>query len=861
MPKITTEKANFTAGELSPRLYGRTDLGRYDNGAQIIENFFVQPHGGVTRRPGTRFVREVKASANEARLIPFQFNVEQAYVLEFGNNYFRIYKDGGVVISGGNPVEVTTTYTSAQLSQLKFAQTADLMYLVHPDHVPRKITRTSHTAWTISDVDLVRGAMGDTNRTTTTLTANGRSGSVTVTASANLFVSTDVGRLIKLHKGFAKITAFSSATSVTAAVQELADGRSELMPSYSASTISFHEGDPDSTGLEHNDRIEDSAGNFIVQGFERGMRITTSSTSSNNKSAMLIVDVTDTVITLAPGVDLAAESAGSSKTINGDLIADNDFQLGAFSTTTGFPTAIAFYEQRLVFAGTATQPQTIFFSQGGDFENFERGVDGDDGLVYTIGSNEVNVIRYLASGRQLIVGTSGGEFAVRASGFDEPINPTNTQIKQQTTYGSANIQPLQVGNATLFLQRAKRKMREFVFSNESDSYVAPDMTILAEHVTEGGIKEFAYQQEPDSIAWCVREDGILACMTYRREEQVVAWHRHIIGGRFGECTVTVSDYANIAVGSTITLTKSDGTTVTFTSEAAGGSDPASSLGFRPNTNNNTTADNIFTAINAHSDFTVANPSAAVVTITETNHLSSGFLTCVTSDPTRLASTNEAEAVVESVAIIPGDLDEDQVWFIVKRTVDGSTKRYVEYISGFDFGTDIEDAFFVDSGLTYSGSAATSISGLTHLEGQTVSILANGSTHPDKTVASGAITLDRSVTKAHIGLPFTSKVETLRVDQGSASGSSQGKTKRISEVTVRLYRSVGLEVGTSSSELDRIPFRSSAAAMDAAVPLFSGDKTIEFRGGFDDDATIVAQQSQPLPTTLLAIYPTVSVFDK
>ena len=330
MPKITTEKANFTAGELSPRLYGRTDLGRYDNGAQIIENFFVQPHGGVTRRPGTRFVREVKASANEARLIPFQFNVEQAYVLEFGNNYFRIYKDGGVVISGGNPVEVTTTYTSAQLSQLKFAQTADLMYLVHPDHVPRKITRTSHTAWTISDVDLVRGAMGDTNRTTTTLTANGRSGSVTVTASANLFVSTDVGRLIKLHKGFAKITAFSSATSVTAAVQELADGRSELMPSYSASTISFHEGDPDSTGLEHNDRIEDSAGNFIVQGFESGMRITTSSTSSNNKSAMLIVDVTDTVITLAPGVDLAAESAGSSKTINGDLIADNDFQLGAF---------------------------------------------------------------------------------------------------------------------------------------------------------------------------------------------------------------------------------------------------------------------------------------------------------------------------------------------------------------------------------------------------------------------------------------------------------------------------------------------------------------------------------------------------
>lgn len=751
MPKITTAKQNFTAGELSPRLFGRTDLGRYDNGAQIIQNFIVQPHGGLTRRPGTRFVREVKTSANKTRLIPFQFNVEQAYILEFGNNYFRIFKDGGVVVSSGSPVEVTTPYATADLPGLKFAQSADIMYLVHPDYAPRKITRTSHTAWTIDTVDLKRGAMGDTNLTSTTLTASARTGTVTITASANTFVSTDVGRLVKLHDGFAKISSYTSATSVDATVEALADGRSELMPSYTSTTISFHEGDPDATGLEHNDRIEDSDGDFIVQGFKAGMKITSSGTVSNNRSGMLIVDVTDTVITLAPGIDVAAESAGSSFTLNGDLIADNAWQLGAFSDTTGWPRAVAFYEQRLVFGGTATQPQTIFFSQGGDFENFERGTDADDGLVYTIGSNEVNVIRYLASGKNLIVGTSGGEFVVRASGFDEPLNPTNTQIKQQTTYGSADIQPMQVGNATLFLQRAKRKMRELVFSNESDSYVAPDMTILAEHITEGGIDEFAYQQEPDSVAWCVRSDGVLACMTYRREEQVVAWQRHIVGG--------------------------------------------------------------------------------------------------------------TDAVVESVAVIPGDLDEDQVYVIVKRTINGATKRYVEYLSGFDFGTDITDAFFVDSGLTYNGSPATIISGLDHLEGETVQILADGSTHPDKTVSSGQITLDRSASKVHVGLGFTSKVETLRIDAGSASGSAQGKTKRISEVTVRLYRSVGLKVGTSTSELDTIPFRSSAAGMGQAVPLFTGDKTIEFRGGFDDDATIVVQQDQPLPTSLLAIFPTVSVFDK
>ena len=755
MAKITAAKQNFTSGEITPRLSGRTDLGRYDNAAQTIENFLVQPHGGLGRRPGTQFIREVKTSSAKTRLIPFQFNVEQAYILEFGNTYFRVYKDGGIVVSSGSPVEFTTPYTTAQLDEIKFAQTADVMYISHPSHAPRKLTRTSHTAWTINEVVLQRGAMLDQNLTTTTLTANGRTGSVTITASASLFASTDVGRLVKLHKGFAKITAFTNATTVTATVQELEDGRSELMPSYAASTLSFHEGDPSTTGLEHNDRIEDSAGNFITQGFENGMKITISGTSSNNGSGKLIVDVTDTVITLAPGIDLAAESAGSSFTLNGDLIADSNFSLGAFSDTTGFPAAVAFYEQRLVFAGTSSQPQTIFFSQSGDFENFERGTNDDDGLVYTIGSNEVNVIRYLASGRQLIVGTSGGEFIVRASGFDEPLKPNNTQIKQQTTYGSSNIQPMQVGNATLFLQRAKRKLRELVFSNESDSYVAPDMTILAEHITEGGITAFAYQQEPDSVAWTVRTDGVLSCMTYRREEQVVAWHRHIIGGVFGSGT----------------------------------------------------------------------------------------------------------AVVESIAVIPGDLDEDEVYLVVKRTIGGATKRYVERMSGFDFGSDITDAFFVDSGLTYSGSAATTISGLDHLEGQTVSVLADGSLHPNVTVSSGAVTLQRSVTKAHIGLPFTSKVETLRIDGGSALGSSQGKIKRISEVTIRLFRSVGLKVGTSSSELDIVPFRDSGDAMSTAIPLFTGDKTVEFRGGYDDDATIVIQQDQPLPMTILAIFPTVSVFDK
>ena len=823
MPKVSKAFANFTSGEITPKLHGRTDINRYDNGAETVENFLVSSHGGLSRRPGTRFISEVKSSSDAVRLIPFEFNVEQAYVLEFGPTYFRVYKDGGQVVSGGSAVEVTTTYTADDLSTLKFAQVADVMYVASPNRILRKITRTSHTAWTIADVDLQRGPMLDRNVTTTTLTSNGASGNVTITASADLFASTDVGRLIKIQDGFVKITGFTNATTVAATVQQLEDGRSEIQPSYAASTISFHEGDPDSTGLEHNDRIEDTAGGFVAQGFKVGQTITIAGTSSNNTTAgHLLVSVTDTVLLLAPGADLAAESAGSSFTIAGKLVAVTDWALGAFSSTTGFPRAVTFYEQRMVLAATDDQPQTLFFSQSGDFENFEAGAEADDGMVYTIGSNEVNVIRFLASARNMICGTSGGEFVVRA-GADEAITPTNIQIKQQTKHGAADQSHAQVGNTVLFVQRAKRKLRELRFNFDVDGYIAPDLALISEHITEGGITEMTYQQEPDSIVWCVRADGQLVCMTYKREEEVIGWSRQIIGGSFGT----------------------------------------------------------------------------------------------------------GNAVVERVVSIPGDLDEDDVYMVVKRTINGSTKRYIEYIENFDFGTDINDAIFVDSSLTYTGvtstlagaeaadqttitlsdassftssgaikigteiitytgkssndltgctrgvvgaaaahasgatvtQAANSLSGLSHLEGQTVGILGDGAVHPDKTVSSGAVSLDRYVLKAHVGLNYNSTLTTLRVDAGSAQGTSQGKIKRINELTVRLFRSVGLKVGRDSSNLDIVPFRSSADEMDAPIDLFTGDKEIELNGNYDTDGQVTIRQDQPLPMTVLAVYATLSTFDQ
>jgi hypothetical protein len=220
-------------------------------------------------------------------------------------------------------------------------------------------------------------------------------------------------------------------------------------------------------------------------------------------------------------------------------------------------------------------------------------------------------------------------------------------------------------------------------------------------------------------------------------------------------------------------------------------------------------------------------------------------------------------VVESVAAIPSaDGTRDELWMIVSRTIDGATKRYVEYMTKlFEEGDDQEDAFFVDCGATYDGVAATTITGLDHLEGETVKVLADGATHPDRTVASGSITLQRSASKVHVGLGYQRRGQTLRVEAGAADGTAQGKTKRIHRVTFRLHNTLGLKYGPSFDKLSPLIDRSTADALGQAVPLFSGDRSATFEGGYDTDAYICWQQDDPLPSTILAVMPQLHTQDR
>ena len=556
MARISHIQTDFLSGELSQLLRGGVDTERYANALSQCENFIIKPHGGVERRGGTHYVAEVKTSANVTRLIRFEFNRSQSYVLELGNQYMRFFTQNGQVISSGNPYEIATPWTTAQLDEIQVAQSADTMYLVHPDVSPRKLVRTNNTSWALTE------------------------------------------------------------------------------PTFTAPK---------------------------------------------------------------------------------------------WNATDKYPRAITFHQQRLWFGGTTAKPQSIFGSKTDDFEDFTVGTNDADALEYAIASYKVNQVQWMSSTEVLLVGTAGGEFKV--SGGNAALTPSNVQVTRQTSYGGKNVQPRHVGYQTLFVQATGTSVRSYEYAWNQDVYESEDLTFLAEHIGKKGIKDMAYQLVPDSILWVVCNDGTLAGLTYDKGRKIVGWHQHTTDGTF-----------------------------------------------------------------------------------------------------------------ESVAVVP-QATVDQVWVIVRRTVNSVTKRYVEYI---------DPNLHVDSALTYSGSAVTTLSGLTHLEGKTVSILGDDAVYPNTAVSSGAISVATSFVKADVGLKFTSTLQTLPVEGGNASGSAQGVRKRFNEIYVRLHESFYPKINGIMP-----PVRTPSTDMGRPEPKTTGDVRVK-NEGYDLEGKITVTQDLPGPTHVLALFGTLSV---
>jgi hypothetical protein len=753
----------LNAGELSPYMDARTDVEKYRSGCRTLENMVVLPYGGVYRRAGTEYLGEAKNANQRCRLIGFNFSVTTRFVLEFGHQYIRFWGNDSQVLSGGSPLEVASPYQESELRELQYVQVNDIMYLAHANHAPRKLTRVSDTNWTLTTVAWSYPPLLDQNLTTTTIASSAASGTATLTASASTFVAGHVGSqwAIQWPRSSGSISETIDSNKTSTATLDIQGGWTLTTVGTWIGTVRLlripqKEMDEDGgSGFTAYEVVREfnsltTARNFTATGTEDervGLKLQVLNYASNT-SARVFLESTDFNSGGTVTINSVASGTSAGATVNkwlGSVITGTtQWSEAAFSAVRGYPRAVAIHEQRLCFGGTAHQPNTVWCSKVDDFENFQLGVGADDGLQFTVASSEGNRIEWMFSQKRLMLGTSGDEWTIGGADSGQAFSSTNVQAQKQSSFGSKTMRAILLNDVLLFVQRRGRKVRELTYNFERDGWVAPDLTVLSEHVTQGELVELAFQQQPDAILWAVRGDGQLVGMSYERDQEVVAWHRHTTDGEF-----------------------------------------------------------------------------------------------------------------ESVATVYGlSGADDEVWLVVKRTINGQTKRYIERFKAdnrakFEAQTK-DDWWYLDCAKRYSGTATATITGLSHLEGKAVSVLANGAVQPDETVASGQITLDKTYTKVLAGLPYTSTILPMKFDFDLRDGPTRGRKKRINRVEVSLFKSLAGEASTNGTEWLWIYPRDFDDPMDASPPPFSGDAEVVVAGDYSDDSDIYLRQRLPYPFTVRAL---------
>lgn len=809
MPSVNAIKTNFTAGEISPLLFARVDLSKYANGAQQITNGIVQRYGGVKKRGGTEYIAATKDSSKLSRLVKFVYSKTQSYILEFGDEYIRFYTNGGQVQSGMSAVEVSTPYDEADLFGLQFAQSADVLYIVHPDYAPRQLVRNSATSFTLSTVSFEDGPYLEVSSSGTTLTPadygsvvpkmtglTAPSGTVTSsTSAADAWEAFDKDKTsaagISATSGWIAYDIASTGTAVADAYYLTAPTSfTDTMPvtwqfqGYNGSswvTLDSRTGENGWSGGETRfyeflnetafdgyrliwtdvDSDTASSSNIAEIGIHKkattqtAFNLTASATTGiNDNAGFATTDVGRPIRLLgSDGVwrwaKIIARTSTTVVTIQlyghalPDLNPIANWQLGAWSTETGWPSAIAFYEGRLVFASTDEQPQTVWFSQVDDFTNFgvsDPLVDSD-AITVTISSEEINSIRWISEGSDLFVGTTAAIRTIGPNTATGTFSPTNIRSKRETSHGASEVQPVRVGNVLIHSGYYNMDLREVAYSFEADGYASQDMSILAEHIVRGGIKELAYSQTPVGVVWAAKSDGTFAALTYEREQEVVAFGEHEFGGN--------------------------------------------------------------------------------------------------------------SVTIESVETIPGT-DRDEVWLLVKRTVNGSVVRYIERLSeGHELGGNKDDATFLDCHLNYSGSSTTTLTGLDHLEGEDVTVWSDAGQQGPYTVSSGSITVDDAVTVACVGYTYDMEIETLSPEVGAGGGTAQTRFGNISEIFVRVHESQGGTLGpTDFNEGDGT--LETLEYPDATEELFTGDIRVPIDMEWNRGKRAKLKHTTPRPFYLLGM---------
>ncbi len=813
MPTTRTFNQAFAGGEISPEMFGRISDTKYQTGVAKMRNFIAKPQGPAENRPGFSFVKEVKDSTKATRLLSFTFNTTQTMVIEMGDQYFRFhtqgltlqysagaayngstnYSIGAIASSGGNnyysrtggsgralsnathwyllpadlTYEIPSPFLEAELFDVHYVQSADIITMVHPNHAPRELKRFGATNWQLETI----------NFGTPIAAPGGVSASRTIPSSSNTDSDTYETHRYKVTAVLADLIS-ESAGSSTASVNN------NIYVTGARNNISWN-----SRAGASRYRV------YKEQGGIYGFIGETTSTS-----------LTDNNI----GPDFSRTPP----------IFENEF-----NNTNNFPGAVSYFEQRRVFAGTNNEPQSIFMTKSGTESNLSFGlpIRDDDRVKFKVAAREANTIRHIVPLTQLVLLTGSAEWRVSSINNDA-ITPSSISVKPQSYVGANNAQPVIVNNSMVYAAARGGHIRELGYNWQANGFITGDLSLRAPHLFDNlTISDMALSKSPIPIVYFVSSSGKLIGLTYVPEQSIGAWHQHDTDGTF-ESIATVSE-GNDDVLYAVVKRTINGNSVRYVER----------MGTR---NFNQQRDCFFVDAGATLNGTNTDPTRTV-TISGGTTYTRGEVVTITANYNLFNAPPSTDDVGDAIVLVDGTN------YYRLNIVATSTQQ----IATAKLDRDLPVAQR-NTAITTFEVARNKITGITWLEGKTISILADGAVHPQRVVSSGTITLDRASTVVHLGLPYDSDLETLPLAlQAEAFG--QGRVKNLNHAWLRVLESSGIFAGPTADKLVEAKQRTTEP-YGSPPSLKTEDIKMMLTPTWADYGQIFIRQSDPLPLTIVGI---------
>lgn len=815
----TLAQRSFAGGEIAPALYARVDQVKYASGLRVCRNFLVARHGGVYNRPGTSFVAEVKDSTKSVRLIKFVFNSDQTYVLEFGNTYIRFYRnEAQIQVSAVTAWSGATNYVVGDL-----ASSGGVNYYciaAHINHAPPNALYWYALTTTIYEIPspYLESEL----------------------PTIQLVQSADVITLVHPNHAPMELRRSGHTSWVLASIT--------FAPGISAPTNLTNSG---AAGA-----VTDWIVTAVAQDSLEESLQSSSTTSSATPSSGSPITLSWTAVSGAQEYNVYKKKngiygfigvAGSNSFIDNGITADTSdappIARNPFNATGDYPSCVTYFQQRRFFANTDNDIETAWGSRSGNPTNFtiSSPLQDDDAVTFSLIGRQVNEINHLVDLGKLLAMTSGGEWAINGDS-NGVVRPAAVNASQQSYNGSSTLPPIIISGSAIYVQGRGSIVRDLGFDFNIDGYRGSDLTVFAAHLFDGyTLADWDYQQIPHSIVWAARTDGALIGMTYVREQQILAWHRHDFDG-FVENVVSVpegdEDALYLVVNRTINSVEKR-----YIERMR-----------------NRRVDDIVDAVFMDCALTLDGRNTGSRTMTLSG---SGWTHDNTLTLTASSAFFSAGDVGNSIFMYGNDSDGDRI--VIRCEITAYTSTTVVSVRPHkDVPTSLRAAATTDW-----SRAVDQISGLGHLEGKAVSVFADGfvvgspnnSAVTQITVTSGAITLERPYAVIHVGLPITADIETL--DPDTAQGESiADKKKIISRVTIFAEETRGLFVGGAApTDDDEDPLENltemklrDAETYDDPVALLTGTADVNIMPEWNNNGRIFIRQVDPIPAAILAVYP-------